>query len=105
MISSDSASAKSNGALLTSNKNVIVITPTKPKYKNKSQNVSWKSTNVEKLNDSVTITKLSIKSPKNISKFNTSSTVLIDANIAYLLRLKKPVNIIQKLNSIESNDA
>ena len=47
-------------------------------------------------------TKFNIKRPKNISKFKTNNTVLIEANIAYLLRLKKPVRIIQKLNIIES---
>lgn len=29
----------------------------------------------------------------------------MDANIAYLLRLKNPVNTIQKLNIIESKEA
>ena len=51
------------------------------------------------------ITKFSISKPRKISKFNTKSIVLIDANIAYLLRLKKPVKIIQKLNIIDNNDA
>jgi hypothetical protein len=50
-------------------------------------------------------TKLSIINPKKISKFNTNKTVLIDANIAYLLRLKNPVRTIQKLNIIESKEA
>ena len=104
-MSSDSASAKSNGALLTSSKNVIVITPIKPKYKKINQKFSWKSINVEKLKDSVIITIFSISNPKKISKLSTSKTVLTDANIAYLLRLKKPVNTIQKLNIIDNNDA
>ena len=101
-MSSDSASAKSNGALLTSSKNVIVITPIKPKYKKINQKFSWKSINVEKLKDSVIITIFSISNPKKISKLSTSKTVLTDANIAYLLRLKKPVNTIQKLNEEDS---
>lgn len=105
VISSDSASARSNGALFTSNKKVMVITPVNPKYKNMNQIFSWNSTNDVKLKDSVINTRFKIKSPKNISRFNTRSTVLIDANIAYLLRLKNPVSIIQKLNIIESSVA
>lgn len=66
---------------------------------------SCSKTNDVKLNDSVIVTKFKISKFKKISKFNTSNTVLTDANIAYLLRLKKPVRIIQKLNIIESNDA
>jgi len=104
-MSSDSASAKSKGALFTSNKKVMVITPIKPKYKTKNQIFSWKSTKDVKLNDSVIITKLSIKRPRKISKFKTRSIVLIEANIAYLLRLKNPVRMIQKLNIIDNNDA
>ena len=81
------------------------MTPVSPKYKNKNQIFSWKITNDVKLNDSVIITKFSIINPKKISKFNTNKTVLMDANIAYLLRLKNPVNTIQKLNIIESKEA
>jgi len=51
------------------------------------------------------ITKFSIIKPRNISKFKTRSTVLIEANMAYLLRLKKPVKIMQKLNIIDNKDA
>ena len=50
-------------------------------------------------------TRFKINKPKKISKFKTKSTVLIEANIAYLLRLKNPVNIIQKLNIIDNRDA
>ena len=46
-----------------------------------------------------------MSNPKKISKFNTNNTVLIEANIAYLLRLKKPVKTIQKLNIIDNKDA
>jgi hypothetical protein len=90
---------------LTSNKNVIVITPVKPKYKNINQIFSWNKTNVVKLKDSVIVTRFKIKRPKKISKFKTNNTVLIDANIAYLLRLKNPVSIIQKLKIIDNKDA
>lgn len=51
------------------------------------------------------VTRFKIKRPKNISKFKTSNIVLIDANIAYLLRLKNPVRIIQKLNIIDNKEA
>jgi len=51
------------------------------------------------------ITKFSIIKPRNISKFKTRSTVLIEANMAYLLRLKKPVKIMQKLNIMDNKDA
>ena len=51
------------------------------------------------------MTRFKISKPKKISKFKTKSTVLIDANIAYLLRLKKPVKIIQKLNIIDKREA
>jgi len=66
---------------------------------------SWKRTKTVKLKDSVIVTRFRISRPKKISKFNTSSTVLIDANIAYLLRLKNPVKTIQKLKIIDNNDA
>ena len=66
---------------------------------------SWKRTNDVKLKDSVIITKFKISKPKKISRFKTRSTVLIDANIAYLLRLKNPVKIIQKLKIIDNKDA
>jgi hypothetical protein len=58
-----------------------------------------------KLKDSVTRTRFSINNPRKISKLRTSNTVLIDANIAYLLRLKNPVSIIQKLKIIDSSAA
>ena len=51
------------------------------------------------------VTRFKISNPRKISRFKTKSTVLIEANIAYLLRLKKPVKIIQKLNIIESKEA
>jgi len=51
------------------------------------------------------ITKFNIIKPRNISKFKTRSTVLIEANMAYLLRLKKPVKIMQKLNIMDNKDA
>ena len=105
VISSDSASAKSKGALFTSSKKVIVIIPVNPKYKNINQTVSWKRTNAVKLKDSVIKTKFNINNPKNISKFKTSSTVLIEANMAYLFLLKNPVRIIQKLKMIDNNAA
>ena len=105
MISSDSASARSNGALFTSSKNVIVITPTKPKYKKTNQMFSWNAVKTVKLKDSVISTRFNINNPKKISKFKTKSTVLMEANNAYLLRLKNPVNTIQKLKIIDSKDA
>jgi len=58
-----------------------------------------------KLNDSVRRTIFNINKPKKISRFNTSSTVLIEANIAYLLRLKKPVKMIQKLKIMDNKEA
>lgn len=51
------------------------------------------------------ITRFKISSPRKISRFKTKRTVLIEASIAYLLRLKNPVKIIQKLNIIDSKDA
>jgi len=57
------------------------------------------------LKDSTIKTKFKIIKPKKTSKFKTSKTVLIEANIAYLLRLKKPVSTIQKLKIIENKDA
>lgn len=53
----------------------------------------------------MTVTRFKIKRPKNISRFSTSNIVLIEANIAYLLRLKNPVRIIQKLNIIDNKEA
>ena len=90
---------------MTSNKNVIVIIPVNPKYKNINQTVSWKSTKEVKLKDSVINTRFSISNPKNISKFKTNRTVLIEASIAYLFLLKNPVSIIQKLNKIDNKAA
>ena len=81
------------------------MTPTKPKYRKINQTFSWNKLNTEKLKDSVITTKFNINNPRKISKFNTKSMVLIDANIAYLLRLKKPVKTIQKLKIMDSNDA
>ena len=46
-----------------------------------------------------------MSNPKNISKFKTSKTVLIEANIAYLFLLKNPVNTIQKLKIIDNKEA
>jgi len=83
----------------------MVITPVRPKYKNINHIFSWKRTKDVKLKDSVIITKFKINNPKKISKFSTRSTVLIEANIAYLLRLKKPVKIMQKLNIIDNREA
>jgi hypothetical protein len=83
----------------------MVITPVKPKYKNINQMFSCSITKDVKLKDSVIITKFKISNPKKISKFNTSKTVLIDANIAYLLRLKNPVSTIQKLKIMDNKDA
>ena len=77
----------------------------KDKYKNINQIFSWKRTKAVKLNDSVITTRFKINNPKKISKFKTNNTVLIEANIAYLLRLKKPVKIIQKLNIIDNKEA
>ena len=81
------------------------MTPTKPKYRKINQTFSWNKLNTEKLKDSVITTKFNINNPRKISKFNTKSMVLIDANIAYLLRLKKPVKTIQKLKIMDNNDA
>lgn len=66
---------------------------------------SWNITKIEKLNDSVIRTKFKIINPKKISRFKTKSIALIEANIAYLLRLKNPVKTTQKLKIIDNRDA
>ena len=83
----------------------MVIIPVNPIYKNINHTFSWNKTKDVKLKDSVIDIRFKIKRPKNISRFKTNKTVLIEANIAYLLRLKNPVNIIQKLKIIDNKEA
>jgi hypothetical protein len=54
--------------------------------------------------DSPNTIKLKKKRPKNNSRFNIPSPARIDANKEYLLRLKKPVKIIQNVNSAENKE-
>ena len=82
-VSSDSASAKSNGARFVSNKNAIIIRPVKPKNIKISQIFSCTITKAANENDSVITTQLIINKPKNNSRFNISTPHLIEAKKAY----------------------
>lgn len=103
--SSDSASAKSKGARLTSNKNAIIIRPNILKNKNINQLLSCNVINTEKLKDSAINTIFNINKPKNISKFDTNKQARTDASTEYLFLLKYPVRITQKLKTNESKEA
>jgi len=61
-------------------------------------------TKVKIENDSPMTIKLKKNKPKNNSRFSIPKPALIDANNEYLLRLKKPVNIIQNVNNAENID-
>ena len=104
-ISSDSASAKSNGARLVSNKNAIIIKPVNPKNIKISQIFSCTITKAANENDSVITTQLIINKPKNNSRFNINTPHLIEAKKAYLFLLKYPVSITQYPNNKDNNDA
>jgi len=102
---SDSASAKSKGALLTSNKNDIIIKPNILKNVNINQLYSCNTTNTEKLKDSAIKTIFKINKPKKISKLATKRQALTAANTEYLFLLKYPVSITQKLNTNDNKEA
>jgi len=78
-ISSDSASAKSKGALLVSNRKAIIIKPNIPINVNISHVFSCKITKVVNENDSVKKTQFIINKPKNNSKFNIKTALRIEA--------------------------
>lgn len=103
--SSDSASAKSKGALLTSNKKEIIISPKTLENKKTNQIYSWITTNTEKLKDSEIKTTFKINSPKNNSKLETNKQALTAAKTEYLFLLKYPVKITQKLNNKDNKEA
>ena len=103
--SSDSASAKSNGALFISSKKEIIIKPNTKKKVKINQLTSCKIINEEKLNDSENNTKFKNIKPKKISKLATNKQARIEAKTAYLFLLKNPVRITQKLNKRDNKDA
>jgi len=103
--SSDSASAKSKGALFISKRNEITIRPDISENVKINQDISWIKTNAEKLKDSENIIKFKNIRPRNISILATNKQALTDARTEYLFLLKYPVSITQKLNIIDSRDA
>ena len=80
--------------------NIITI----KKVKN-NQEISCIIIKDEKLNDSDITTKFKKSNPKKISILATNKQALIAAKTEYLFLLKYPVKIIQKLKTIDNNDA